>query len=275
MAIGQTAKAQVEYTDLDPDVTVMTAVSGARDSVFLDINNDGTNEFLIIHGNGDWYGSFISIRMQNQNKGAFVKTALNYACSTWGGLYNFPAKFDQGSMIPDVDSLFTPLGSNASFSYSMQLGWASTGGTCVSGPWKGVTDKYIGVRFALDDSTSFHYGWIRLDVAADFGSAIIKDYAYEQTADTKISAGDGMPVSDRNGILDREDLQVFSSGSNVIIKASGDFRAEAEIINTLGQRVKVMQIREGRTEIPVNRSGIYFIRVSTEDAMITRKVFIQ
>jgi hypothetical protein len=161
---------------------------------------------------------------------------------------------------------------NDTISY-VQLGWNSYG-SCVSGPFKDAANKFMGVRFHLDDTNSMYYGWVRLDVS-DFKQVIVKDYAYEQTANKMIYAGSNVSVSDRNGILNVENVKVFSSGRNVIINAAGDFRAEAEIINTLGQRVKHIQVREGRTEIPVNRSGIYFIRLRVDDAMITRKVLIQ
>jgi hypothetical protein len=44
----------------------------------------------------------------------------------------------------------------------------------------------MGLRFKISGQT--HYGWVRLDVAGDAKSAVIKDYAYNTTPDSGIIA---------------------------------------------------------------------------------------
>ena len=61
-----------------------------------------------------------------------------------------------------------------------------------AGNFCGAGDKYLGVRFDLSGDT--HYGWIRVNVAADCSRITIKDYAYEDAPDTPIKAGDGIPT---------------------------------------------------------------------------------
>jgi len=55
-----------------------------------------------------------------------------------------------------------------------------------------VTGRFIGVSFLISGQP--HYGWIRIDVAADCDSVTIVDYAYEDTPNTPIHAGAPAPV---------------------------------------------------------------------------------
>ncbi|WP_412062718.1 T9SS type A sorting domain-containing protein [Rubrivirga sp. IMCC45206] len=61
------------------------------------------------------------------------------------------------------------------------------------GSWQGgVTDKYIGVRFTANAGTpsaSTHFAWIKMDVASST-QARLKGFAFEQTPDFPINAGD-------------------------------------------------------------------------------------
>ena len=56
----------------------------------------------------------------------------------------------------------------------------------------GKGNKYIGVKFQLTDGT--HYGWIKINVAAQGLSLQIVSYAYEQTAGNSITANGTLPV---------------------------------------------------------------------------------
>ena len=48
---NKTAKAQIVYTNLIPDNTVTCNESDCSDSVSIDLNNDGVNDFYIIKSN--------------------------------------------------------------------------------------------------------------------------------------------------------------------------------------------------------------------------------
>ncbi len=62
-----------------------------------------------------------------------------------------------------------------------------------AGNFQGDGDRFVGVRFQLDGATN-HFGWIRVNVAADYRSVTIRDYAYNTTPDTTIAAGTTTPV---------------------------------------------------------------------------------
>lgn len=52
----------------------------------------------------------------------------------------------------------------------------------------GSGDKYVGVRLKLSDNTT-HYGWIRINYAANGFTVVVKDFAYNKNANESIKAG--------------------------------------------------------------------------------------
>ncbi len=61
-----------------------------------------------------------------------------------------------------------------------------------SGPFPDGTNKFIGVRFTNEDGE--HFGWIRVNLAANSTSIKIVDWAYEDDVDKAIPAGKGASV---------------------------------------------------------------------------------
>jgi hypothetical protein len=62
-------------------------------------------------------------------------------------------------------------------------------GSGASGPWANATDRYLGLKFAINGQT--HYGWARLTVDMMKNSATLTGYAYETVADKPILIGNG------------------------------------------------------------------------------------
>ena len=58
-------------------------------------------------------------------------------------------------------------------------------GCCSSGPWLGVQNRYLGLKFIIRGK--FHYGWARL--SADGNGEILSGYAYQTIPDKPIIAG--------------------------------------------------------------------------------------
>jgi len=283
MALGsQAAKAQINYTDVDPDTTLNVAEFPGLGTYNLDIKNDGTVDMLIMHNwnSEGWWGSWKYGLVYPQNMVGVVTSATWLNCTaapdgeTWDKDFYMAARFEADEVIgPDAN--FNGLDPIGTWTFSIQMGWISTQGTCHSGIWQGDdSDGYLGVSFSLDDGATTHYGWVRLSVGLDDFSVTIKDYAYEETADTEILAGQRWPTSVRD-VMQNNDVKVYSFDNNVVINAVADFKAEAEIFNAIGQRVKILQVREGRTEIAVNQPGIYMVRLAVGNEMITHKVVIQ
>lgn len=59
----------------------------------------------------------------------------------------------------------------------------------------GAVNGLIGVRFRteIDDTVRTFFGWIRVDLGADYKSITIKDYAYNEQYGEGITAGEGSP----------------------------------------------------------------------------------
>ena len=273
-AIGQDAEAQVAYTDVDPDVTLQATEADSRDTLNIDFNNDEVVDVTIIHGNGDWYSYstyfWRSVRALN-GSGAEIAIETLYATS-FSASYYFANRFDKDEVLgPDLNWY--------GLDNSYQLGWwgwsGATSYTYTYGPWAdGTADKYLGVRFSLDEGSTFHYGWVRLDVAVDQVQVTVKDYAYEQTAGTTIKAGDigGTPVESLSNNLD---VKVFSYEKSIVISDLDADNAHADIYNTLGQLVRSTPIQSGRTEIQMDTKGMYIVKLKVNEELLTGKVIVK
>ena len=195
---GSVIQAQVSYTNIEPDIVVDTVT----EYLFLDINEDGDDDFLIGMGHlsrygpgsiGDWhiYGPsiFWTENPENAVHGLFV---IGYEGTWTGRAYNLSTNYFIGSNINFIENI-----SNAficareywenfedNFLYAGQLGF-----------WQDIqTDRYLGIRFQ-DGLDRTHYGWIRCDAPDSGRVLVIKDYAYETQAGVGIIAGDmGEPV---------------------------------------------------------------------------------
>ena len=54
--------------------------------------------------------------------------------------------------------------------------------------------RFIGFRIRGADATTFNYGWMRLEVGADFHTSKLVDFALQTTPNTPINAGDGIVI---------------------------------------------------------------------------------
>jgi len=276
VAIGSEAEAQIVYTDVDPD-SLLVAPAVDSSAIFeIDMNNDGITDVTIVAGNGDWYYNtevssvfhWYSIRALN-GTGASVATQYTYL-SAWEKTFYLARRFDADESIgPDEDF--------ATSSWSIQLGMVGTesGSTYNSGLWQdGETDKYLGIRFSLD-SVTYHYGWVRLDVAADHLQAIVKDYAYESRADMAIPAGAIRQVSVKDDLANELGVKVFAHERSIIVSELKVDKAQAEVYNVTGQLLRSIQVESGRTEIPMDNKGLYIVRIDVEGEIVSSKVIVQ
>ncbi len=70
----------------------------------------------------------------------------------------------------------------------MVINRISSTGTSWSGDWKEVSNKFIGIRFALRDQ-AYYYGWIRISFDQTNKQFIIHDCAYRTVLNLSIEAG--------------------------------------------------------------------------------------
>ncbi|MEO6168901.1 MAG: hypothetical protein ABIO46_14165, partial [Chitinophagales bacterium] len=181
--------AQIVYTDVVPD-------SKSTGSYNLDLNNDGTTDYLIAHttsgGACNHINNYIKISPQNgsqckvqvQEAGVVISSSLNYSGS---GNQNMAS-------------------------------WSWTKGTygCVSsisGSWFYVGNGYLALELVVGGNT--YYGWARLN-ASGAASFTLQDYAYNSNPDSSILAGQTCPPQ---AVITATDPTTFCAGDSVILSS--------------------------------------------------------
>ena len=207
---SQLAKAQIVYTDVNPDQTYSSG------NYNLDLNNDGTNDFTLTltkqavtfscHPPG------CSGNVTTSNNTLKIKTLTNNKVATNG------FRLDQNTLIDSALSwskntetmVKTEFYSAHCFNYHC----VPTGTS--SGDWlNGATDKYLGLRIQVN--SQIYYGWVRLDVSGGAAFFTIKEYAYNSIPDQSILAGEGQACA--SPLISASGTLTFCKGSAVTLYA--------------------------------------------------------
>lgn len=165
-AAPHTAKAEVIYTSLDPDVEVEFGVTPT-----VNIDNSGDGYFEV---------AFITT---SNNRNMQIRGAYSGNVLTASGTY-YVRGFTEGDLIgPGANS----------------AGGANVAATGNNYNFFDGDDKYIGVAFEI--AGQVHYGWIGFEIdSTDPLHGVIRDYAYESTPNTAIEAGE-IPEPGSLGLL--------------------------------------------------------------------------
>ena len=264
--LASVAGAQIVYTDVSPDVTI-NSTNSHYDG---DMNNNSTPDFRIMHQpiNSTFttvggmpitaYATGDAIVAIAGNNGIVGSTG-----SLYGITYYAPSVLNLNAPINSTANWQTNTASYGTHTLGADLFIETAGGFVTMsesiGNWLGETNKYLGVKFSIGANT--HYGWIRLDVALDATSAVIKDFAYDATPDAPILAGDMITTS----IPELGEILFWKQQNNISLNF-GDIEfqnAEISIYNTLGQVVKSENTSEKNTNISTDdlNSGLYIVSV--------------
>jgi hypothetical protein len=182
LAAGVSLLAQGQPAEGEIIVTKANISVGAGSPAFVDLNNDGLNDFRFSVALGGFSHTFYA---------TLAVTPLT------GGM---PVGGARGAQGPYASALANGanIGASAHFSTSVARGqvtlersngWVSSISSYkLYGKWGLGTPHYLGVRFLINGAT--HYGWIRLSLSRpDRLSGTITEYAYETVANKKIGAG--------------------------------------------------------------------------------------
>ncbi len=250
------ADAQVMYTDVNPDQTF----TNNGDSYNLDLNGDATIDFTInLTVSSGVYKVGITNAGSNQNMGSG---------STAAG-WNYPLALSYGASIGSAGP-WQSGASNASALFSYY------GSSSTYGLWGGATDKYLGLKFDIGGNT--HYGWARLDVAANGSSFTIKDYAYESTADSNIVAGDmgSVSVSVAENLFSK-DIKVFTTQGQLQVNIPTEYVGyNLKVIDVAGSEVLNSRLMKTITKFDLseNANGVYLLLISGDNNTFTQKVVL-
>lgn len=278
------ANAQIIYTDINPDSTIF-----AVDSFFLDLNNDGIVDFRInalkyqssttgSHSQFNIDVDYVAIEPLNNNE---ILSSYNYV-----SYYNYSSgakALNKNDTIQDVETdenwWSESMGIlNGQGSYSGTMNGSSFSGTIDYGHFVGVTNKYVGVRIekVQDGDTIWQYGWVRLDVASNGKSFVVKDYAYQGAHDKYILAG--MEVS---GTIEKkivENIEIYVSQKTLFIDFKELKKEDAiiRVLNINGQELLKKENSE-KSEISLKEftTGIYIVNIQFEEVSISKKVMLR
>jgi hypothetical protein len=148
---------------------VVDQLVGDNTSFNLDLNGDGTTDFTIINSGG--------LYVQAPADNAVVITPPDAAALNPFDEISANRQFGGGARVMARSSIATV----STMSHATTF-------TVMSGPWAYAQNKFLGLRFVFPDGST-HYGWARMSVVS-FDSVIVHDWAYEDTPDKPILAGD-------------------------------------------------------------------------------------
>jgi hypothetical protein len=172
LATPDPAPAEIIYSGV-VDVPV-----GLNTSYNLDLNGDGTTDFTIVNSYDSGFGSTCSsTSLVVPDNNAVVITPP-----------------DAAALNPfDVISANDQLGGGRRLMAALSTSQMGSVGTIrrVYGPWIDAQNKFLGLRFVFPDGST-HYGWARMSVGYQGNGfdPVIHDWAYENTPDMPILAGD-------------------------------------------------------------------------------------
>lgn len=258
--------AQIIYTDVVPDVTVNTTLSGVN----IDLDNGGFVDFMIaeqtgVTGSGYAYNEVLSVVPQNG-----INAIAQNGTVTLGTAFPLNAALN---LSDPIDASLTWATDTVQFAARVYP--ASPGYNI--GNWVGATDKYFGFRFNLAGAT--HYGWARFDVATDGASFTIKDYAYDATPNTMIPAG-GMPLPTGINELLAQNTMIYGFDKSINVKLMNNLSIDGIITVTdiLGQEIAKVNVTNEITTIAMDHAkpGVYFARIAKADgSTYTKKLFMK
>lgn len=238
-------KAQIAYTDINPDSTVNTWAALTLHLSKLNPGYGDTGTFDI------WFHPF------NPNE-VVITTRVN--CEVMANAGNLPLMLNAGDSISSTKKWVSATYAN--------LNKGNTQGLWLGG----VTDKFLGLRFKKFQAGPWLYGWIRLDVDAAPNFYKAKDYAYKTTLNsTSILAGEGISIGMRENSLKR--VSVFpnpsTTGKFIIDGISAPEVEGLEIYNSLGHKILPLSINPYPLTINLSSypKGIYFIRTGNGPAL--------
>lgn len=218
---SNSASADIVYTDVN-DVTF----SNNGQFYDLDLNNDGTPDFQFTISKSQFGGTFTTYYGGTSSYNILLNNikvqALNNneVMISQGYYSNFVKALPLNTPINQLEVYANGTNAMGSF-YSFIFSNSSFVGSV--GSWGAKTNHYAGLKLNVSGKT--YYGWVRLDVAAQYNSFTVKDYAYQDCVGLTINAGDpgnvaadiaiNVNASDVADIGSASDLQIsFTKAAN-------------------------------------------------------------
>ncbi len=244
----QAVQGQVVWTDI-ADTTL------TQNDQYFDLDIDGNNEvdFRITQFVDSLNGLDLLTGVMVETFG----TAGNQVMGINYQAYNYPFRLNVADTISS-EKLFKGLGASSTPNRDIgYMGLGVNGATYPNSQFvdsvNGITNGFLGLKFRSDvnDTIRTFYGWVRLDVAADLRSVTIKDFAYQSTYDSLITAGQGSPIGIEELEVPTPELVQHGLYLDVNLPEGNRPKAEISFYSLNGNLIKQAKIKETNSTFPL------------------------
>jgi len=257
--VGATgANAQIVYTDVNPDF----AHPGNEVVFGLDLNNDTNFDFVLASLD-------TTLASGNRIRNTVIApygtaAASNAIAGEAPSGYDYALALNSGDMI---DNTLNWIAATNTMAYN------ANSANPYNENWNGVTDKYLGLKFVVAGNT--HYGWARMDVLAVADTWTLKDYAFNASPNTGLTAGQMTGVS----TMAMESLVHFINQPNNTVKVvvnGGLTEGAITLVSANGQTVSTGNVDADQYIVDLNglAAGIYVINAEFAEGSMTKKVIV-
>ena len=208
---------QMVYTDIIPDAELIS-----YDSIYLDINKDGINDYTLFYKNyagSQYYHYHVTISSHNGSAIAIVN--------------------DSASALMLNETIDDLLEWSTNKTYIQYIEMYGPGSDHFLGNWINIREGYLGLRLSINNE--FHYAWLRMHQSENYRMWAV-DFALNETPQQAAIAGQELPVfatsvlaTDEHDHFDGRDIVVsFTKASEealfseyrIIIAKADDSTAE-------------------------------------------------
>lgn len=274
------ASAQVTYTDINPDV-VLTPSGTAQ--YLLNLDGDAVTDMGFAVASGSVTGIYTYGTMQipytvSYDAGVALFGTAAPATNGWMAASSNaePSNIPNGNAIGAAGNFYQAQGfiGNVQSTY---LGAPVNGqyGPYSDGYFLG-TEGYVGIRFDISGST--HYGWARVEMAANGTSMTIKDYAYDATPNTAIAAGDMGSVGVDEVNFENAIQFISNQNNQVTVKMNTTItNGMINVISIDGKNVASINVNSQTELVDLSNlsSGIYMVNLTSNEGTITKKFYVR
>ncbi len=247
------AVAQVQYTDVNPDVIVNP---------------------------GDEMGGEITITVGGQSPSYAQFAVQNY--TNYGGQGSYIAVFGEGAGIVVEANGAYDAGAVSLLAEGTSIGASSNWSTAMFpvfydetnyAAWAGQTG-YAGFKVMF--GSNVYYGWMKLSINADM-TFTIYEYAVETTAGRAIVAGDKVGSASIVSV-EAGELTAYPNPTNGKLTISNPTKVQSMGLYDLTGRV-IMQLNPNAGEQTLDVSGfeagVYFLNTQSAEGVSTKKIVIR
>lgn len=257
---------QAEVIYNSSSVTLTQTTNGYQ-SYNLDLNGDATVDFIVTVSDGPQtfpQGSF-------DGQAVIITPAVANAGNNVlidGTIYQYASALNSGDVIQ-----------SSSTTWNDELGVLAADGTVnvgvlvpvQGGAFVNTTTKYVGLQFM--DGGNTYYGYLGISVTG-YNSFTIRDYAYDNTPDQSITAGQ-MPTGISTYLA--ETTVVKNLGYVIELEFAKPFEGNVDVRSVSGQVVKSVKVNGKSCVIEKSTmpSGIYNLILSSKEGIAAKKVIVQ